>query len=72
MQVILSYEEVQKFEYCCQINQIKIIEAKYEEKISCKIEVPFNEKERFLKEVEKRQVNIENWEIVKEKNIRKR
>ena len=69
---MLPYESMQEFEYCCQMNQIRIVEVKYEEKISCKIELPIKEEQKVLLQIRKRKIKIEKCEIIVDKNIRKR
>lgn len=69
LQVMLSYQEFETFKHYCEENQINIIETKFLETICCNIETTFNEKEKLVEEIEKKSLNIQNIEIVKEKNI---
>ena len=71
MTVDLSYQDFEVFKHYCQINQINIIKTKFEEFISCNIELTFNEKEKLMYEIDKKQLNIQNIQVLKEKNIRK-
>ena len=71
MKLDLSYQDFEVFKHYCQINQINIVKTKFEEFISCNIELTFNEKEKLMYEIDKKQLNIQNIQVLKEKNIRK-
>ena len=69
LQVMLSYQEYEMFKHYCKENQINIIETKFLDTICCNIETTFTEKEKIVKEIEKKELNIQNIKIIKEKNI---
>lgn len=71
MQLTLPYQNFERFQHYCQINQIKIIETKFMEMVCCKIEMSLDEKEKIIDEMEEKQFNIQNVKILKNKNIRK-
>ena len=67
----LSYNDFEKFKFYCNKNNISIIKTNYEEKIICCIEINNEEKETLINNINELNFKIENFEIIKEKNIRK-
>ena len=71
LEIIINYQELEKIEYYCEKNGLYIINKEYGEKIKCNIEVTKEEKDKILKLNEDGNFKIENYKIIKEKNIRK-
>ncbi len=71
LKVILPYQDFERFKYYCQTNEINIIESSFSNEVCCIIEISLYEKRKIIDEIEEKQFNIQNLEIVKEKNIRK-
>ena len=67
----LNYTEFEKFKFYCNKNNINIVETQYNEKIMCKIELNNDEKEKIFGNLNELNFKIENFKLVKEKNIRK-
>ena len=57
--------------YYCEKNEISIVNVEYGEKIKCSIEVTKEEKNKIVNLKEEGILKIEDYNIVKEKNIRK-
>lgn len=71
LEITINYQELEKIEYYCEKNGLSIINKEYGEKIKCDIEVTKEEKDKILKLNEDGNFKIENYKIIKEKNIRK-
>ena len=71
LKVILPYQDFERFKHYCQTNKINIIESNFSNEVCCIIEISLYEKRKIIDEIEEKQFNIQNLEIVKEKNIRK-
>ena len=71
MKVELLYQEFESFKHYCKLNQINITQVEFNELICCNIELGFNEKDKLLCEIDKKQLNIQNIEFLQEKNIKK-
>ena len=71
MDILISYSEFEKIQYYCEKNGILILGAEYGEKIKCNIEMVKEEKDKIIKLKEEGTLKIENYRIIKEKNIRK-
>lgn len=71
VKVAVSYQNLENFKHYCKINQISIIDVKFEQEISIIIEIAFEKKEKILYEIQEKQLNIQKMEILKEKNIKK-
>ena len=73
VKVIISYQDLEKFKYYCNKNNIKIINIKYEESIICIIEVTTIELEKILNisKYDKINFNVIKEEIVRRKYINK-
>lgn len=71
LEIIINYQELEKFEYYCEKNKLSIINIEYGEKIKCNIEVTKEEKDKIIELKEEGTLKIEDYKIIKEKNIRK-
>lgn len=71
LEVVLQYQDFDKFQYYCQKNNIEIVNVEYDEKIKCKIELTIEEKDKLIKLKEENNFRIYKFENLKEKNIRK-
>ena len=71
IQIQISYENFEKFNYYCNKNKINIIKIEYEENIKCNIEVTKEEKEKIFSGKEELNFKIDKYEIIEQKNIRK-
>ena len=60
MEVILEYNEYEKFKYYCKINEINIQNVKYEEKIVCNITLEEKTKEKLISDFEIKNIKIKN------------
>lgn len=67
----ISYNDFEKFNYYCKKNSIRILNCEYTDKIICNIELNNEEKHKLLNNLEELSFKIENYKVVKEKNIRK-
>lgn len=71
IETTLDYQNFKKFQYFCEKNNISITKIEYDEKIVCRIELTKEEKDKIIKANEEKKLKIENYKIIKEKNIRK-
>lgn len=71
LEIIINYQEFEKIQYYCEKNEISIINVEYGEKIKCSIEVTKEEKDKIVNLKEEGILKIEEYNIIKEKNIRK-
>ena len=60
MEVILEYNEYEKFKYYCKINEINIQNVKYEENIVCNITLEEKTKEKLISDFEIKNIKIKN------------
>ena len=60
MEVILEYNEYEKFKYYCKINEINIQNVKYEENIVCNITLEEKTKEQLISDFEIKNIKIKN------------
>ncbi len=67
----INYNEFEKFKFYCKKNKINIINSEYKEKVICNIELNNEEKNRLLNNLEELSFKIEDYKVIKEKNIRK-
>jgi len=67
----INYNEFEKFTYYCKKNDINVINSEYAEKIICNIELNNEEKNKLINNLNELSFKIENYKVVKEKNIRK-
>lgn len=71
VEIKINYPNLEKFQYYCKKNAIRIEKIQYEEKINCKIELTKEEKEKMTVLKEEGNLKILDMKIIKEKNIRK-
>ena len=67
----INYIDLEKLKYYCQKNNINIIKTDYEEFIECILEVTNDEKDKIISNNKDNNVNILEYQIIREKNIRK-
>lgn len=71
LEITINYQELKKIEYYCEKNKLSIVNIEYGEKIKCNIEVTKEEKDKIVELKEEGTLKIEDYKIIKEKNIRK-
>ena len=71
LKIKIDYNDLEKFKYYCQKNEINIIKIDYKEFIECTLEVTNEEKDKIILNNQDISFNIIESEIIKEKNIRK-
>lgn len=73
LEVIVSYQETEKFKYYCNKNNIRILDIKYEENVKLLIEVSEIEKKNILdnNEFDEKKANIIKSDTIRKKYIRK-
>lgn len=59
----VEYSQFEKFQYYCKINEIEIINVEYLDNIVCKIALEESKKDRFLKDVNEKNINIIDYKI---------
>lgn len=59
----IEYSQFEKFQYYCKTNEIEIINSEYLDNIVCKIALEESKKERFLKDVNEKNINIIDYKI---------
>lgn len=69
-EIKVEYSDFQVVQYYLQKNNIKIIDIKYEEEITCWIEMKNSVKEKFLADVKNREINIKKVSERKKKYVR--
>lgn len=69
IQLEINYNNFEKLSYYCKKSNINIINLEYGEKIICNIELNDEEKEKLLNNIEELSFKIENYKIIKQKNI---
>ena len=67
----INYNDFEKFRFYCNKNGINIIKTDYKDKIVCDIELNNEENKRLMENLNELSFKIENYKILKEKNIRK-
>lgn len=70
LEVNIEYSEFQNIPYYFQKNNINIIDSKYEEDITCLIEMNLETKDKFLLDVKNRSISIKNVKIGKNKYVK--
>lgn len=68
--ISLDYPDFQNIKYYFSKNDIKILNATYENDIECLIEMNILTKDKFLADVKNRNINIKKVEIGKSKYVR--
>lgn len=71
LEIEIEYADLEKLNYYCNQNNLKIVNNIYEEKIKCIIEVNEVEKNKIIDNINELNFKIINYKIIKEKNIRK-
>ena len=71
IKITLPYQDFEVLKIYCQTNKINILNVEFLNLVNCNIELSFNEKDKIMYEIDKKKLNIQNIEIIKEKNIRK-
>lgn len=71
MNLQVNYNDFEKLKVYCKKNNINIINCEYNEKIICNIELNNEEKENLIRNLNELSFKIEDYEILKQKNIRK-
>lgn len=69
--VLLEYNNFEKFDYYCRINNIPIINVEYLDNVVCKILIEDTKKARVLKDYEEKNINIISLEILSKKTFTK-
>ena len=68
-EVIVDYNNFEKFQYYCRTNEISIINTQYLENIVCKISMEEAKKNKFVKDYEEKNINLNSLEIFGKKTI---
>ena len=73
VKVTINYQDIDKFRYFCNKNNIKIVNMVYNEYVGCIVEMTDEEKSNILNgnKYDERSINIIKFEIINEKFIRK-
>lgn len=71
LEIIISYNDFEKFKFYCKEKNIEIINVIYNEKITCNIELNNDEKDKLLNNLKELSFKIEEYKVIKQKNIRK-
>ena len=71
MQIVLNYSGIRNFKYYCKISKIKILDIKYFENITCKIEVNEEKKAKLLKDFATKNINFIKMQEIARKYIEK-
>ena len=67
LKIPISYQNLSYFQYYCNKNHIAIIKINYTGVPFCMIEVTFEEKDKILHEMEERQFDIQEMEVIQER-----
>lgn len=71
LEIIISYNDFGKFKFYCKEKNIEITNVIYNEKIACNIELNNDEKDKLLNNLKELSFKIEEYKVIKQKNIRK-
>lgn len=71
LKILISYNDIDKFNYYCNKNNIKVIKMEYDEHVNCIIEVNEEEKQNLILNIQNLNFKIHNYEVIKKKNIKK-
>ena len=71
LEVLLEYNEFEKFKYYCKNNDIKIIDVRYLDNIVCKIQLEEKIKTKLMKDFEIKSINLKNIKELSKKYITK-
>ena len=72
LKVKMDYIDLEKLKYYCKQNNINILETEYSNFINCILELTFDEKEKLLSNLQDKNFNILEYNIIRERNIRKK
>ena len=64
IEITISYKDLQFIKYYCEKNSIKIVNTEFSEEPKVTIELTENQKERFLNEIQKKQINIKKIQLI--------
>ena len=64
IELTISYKDLQFIKYYCTKNDIKIVNTEFSEEPKVTIELTENQKERFLSETQKKQINIKKIQLI--------
>ncbi len=70
-EISVDYSNLENFKYYCRKNGINIIKTEYLNEIVCNIEIENENIDDFLKDIEKRTINILKYREIQERYIRK-
>ena len=68
--VKIEYSELESFRYYCRKNDINIVNLEYQDQIECNIEFKEELKDRFVKDVEHRDINIIEYQYIGNKLVK--
>ena len=68
-EIQITYSNFQNIQYYCKKNHIRILEIKYQEDVTCNIEMNNITKIKFLKDIENQNINLKYVKELKEKYI---
>lgn len=71
LRITISYNDIEKFNYYCNKNNIKVVKMEYDEQVKCTIEVNEEEKQDLILNIQNLNFKIHNYEVIKKKNIKK-
>lgn len=71
IQIVLDYNNLEKFKYYCRKNDISIINISYADVIECKVEIEEDKNEQILEDFELKNINIIEYKILRKKYIYK-
>lgn len=71
LEVTVNYNDVEKLNYYCTKNGLKIINTEYEEKVKYIIEINEEEKIKMLENINELNFKIEDYSKIKDRKIRK-
>lgn len=71
LEVVISYADIEKFNYYCSKNDINVVKMEFNEQVKCVIEVNEEEKQNLILNIENLNFKIYNYRVIKQKNIKK-
>lgn len=71
LKIKINYMDLENLKYFCKKNGINIIKIDYTNYIECILEVVNEEKDRIIKSTNDKQFKVLEYQIIREKNIRK-
>lgn len=70
-EVELDYKTIENFKHYCNKNKINIINIQYQDKVSCKIEIEYNKKDKLKQDIDNKNINVSNLKVLCKKIIDK-